>query len=147
MPSVVRSKTWYVRITAPHEHIKMKYTDMRSMLDCKSSFMGLHVGTRSGAQHAHIALELTTELQKQSIDERLRKLFKVDRCNYSSKVWDKSLDALSYMYHDSHVEIHNHMGVDEEALKARHSKVAEVVKEAQKRASCRVVEVAILRPV
>lgn len=140
MPSVVRSKTWYVRITAPHEYIVLRYNDLRSQLDYKSSFMGLHVGTRSGAQHAHIAVEFTSELQKQSIDERLRKTFKVDRCNYSSKPWDKSLNALAYMYHDKAVVIHNHMDVDEAKLKEMHAKVDEIVKEARKRASCRVVE-------
>lgn len=140
MPSVSRSKTWYVRITAPHEHIVAKYASLKVMVDWKSSFMGLHVGSRSGAQHAHIALELTSELQKQSIDERMRKLFQVDRSNYSSKPWDRNPDALSYLYHDKAVIIYNDMGVDEVSLKAKNASVQVVVEEAKKRASCKVVD-------
>ena len=140
MPSVVRSKTWYVRITAPHEHIVSKYASLKAMLDWKSSFMGLHVGSRSGAQHAHIALELHSELQKQSIDERLRKMFQVDRTNYSSKIWDRNPDALSYLYHDTSVVIYNDMGIDEGPLKTRNAAVQVVVAEAKSRASCKVVD-------
>lgn len=106
---------WFVRITAPWEHIELKYKALREMVDYHSSAIGYHIGNKTKKPHAHIALQLNTLLQKQSIDVRIRKIFDVKGSDYSSKPWDGNIKALSYLYHDKagKVEINMELTDDE----------------------------------
>lgn len=106
---------WFIRITAPWEHIELKYKALREMVDYHSSAIGYHIGNKTKKPHAHIALQLNTLLQKQSIDVRIRKIFDVKGSDYSSKPWDGNIKALSYLYHDKagKVEINMELTDDE----------------------------------
>lgn len=53
-------------------------------------------------------LELTSELQKQSLDVRIKTLFGVKGADYSCKPWDGADAAGGYMYHDNeYIDIAN----------------------------------------
>lgn len=143
MPSVARSKSWYVRVTAPWEFLQQKMVTIRSWVDYDGYFAGFHIGEKTEKPHVHIALKLKSDLQKQSLDKRLKELFQVRGSDYSSKPWDGGEDALSYMYHDVKAEIDNQMGFSSdviERIKARNIQVQKIVAEAKEKASCKVVE-------
>lgn len=105
MPSTTKSKLWFIRITAPHELLKTKLPDLKGWIDLEKMAIGYHIGTKTKKEHIHIALELKTELQQQSINLRMKKLFGVERSDYASKIWDGSLKAISYLYHDEKGEV------------------------------------------
>ena len=143
MPNVVRSKQWYIRITAPWEHIENKVKLMREWLDFEDYMMGLHIGGKTGKPHAHIALKMKSDLQKQSLDVRIKKLFGVERSDYSSKVWDGDLKALSYMYHDPAGRVIVGFGLTEAQvndLQRMNAVAQEIVAEAKEKASYKVVQ-------
>lgn len=143
MPSVAKSKQWFIRITAPWEHITSKIPTVLGWIDFQGMMVGLHHGDKKGAPHAHICLKLSSELQKQSVDSRFKKLYDVAGAQYSSKLWDGDVKAMSYLYHDKKGEVINHMGLsDEEITKIKdlNDDIQKVVEENKKRASHRVVE-------
>jgi len=138
-----KSKHWFVRITAPWEHIERKFADVTRWLDFKSAVIGYHIGTRTGKPHAHIAIALRTELQKQSVDIRFKRTFDVKGANYSSVVWDQSTRCIAYLHHDEKgkVEYINMYTPEERNEIQLLAKVTtEVVAEAKKRSSTRIVE-------
>lgn len=104
MPNHEKSRFWAFRITAPWEYIESKVPVMMGWFDYERHAIGYHNGARSGNAHAHIVLELKGELQKQSFDVRAKKAFLGEEAKgnkvYSSKIWDKSLKAVSYLFHD-----------------------------------------------
>lgn len=100
MSKQVKSTKWFVRITAPHEHCGVKLDEVKGWVDLVGYAVGYHVGAKTSKPHIHLALIMHSELQRQSIDVRLKKLFGVKGSDYSSKVWDGSHKALSYLYHD-----------------------------------------------
>lgn len=100
MPSTAKSPNWFIRITAPHELLRTKLNEVKSWLDLKEMAIGFHKGEKTKKEHIHIALKMTIELQQQSMNARMKKIFGVERADYSSKVWDGSLKAISYLYHD-----------------------------------------------
>lgn len=134
---------WYIRITAPWEHIENKVKEMKGWVDYTGSFIGYHTGDKTKKQHAHVALKISSELQKQSLDTRMKKLFGVERSDYSSKPWDGEDDALAYMYHDKEAKIDNDLKLTAEqieSLKARNNDIQKIVAKAKEQASNRVVD-------
>lgn len=143
MPSIARSKNWYIRVTGLWEHLRPQMVVMKGWIDYVGYFAGYHIGEKTEKPHVHIALSLSSELQKQSLDKRLKDLFQVKGSDYSSKPWDGGEDALSYMYHDVKAEIDNQLGLPTETIeriKARNVQVQKIISEAKEKASCRVVE-------
>lgn len=141
-----RSAKWFIRITAPWEHIEAKYKLMREWLDHKSSAIGYHIGSKTGKAHCHIALELRSELQKQSLDVRLKKLFDVKGTDYSSKPWDGDNKALSYLYHDKFGKVEINMKLTDDELKEIQNLVTvydEIVTTAKAKASGKCVDVVL----
>lgn len=148
MPSVAKSKKWFIRVTAPWEHLKSKVDEIRGWIDYSGMMIGYHHGDQSGAPHMHVALELKSELQKQSVDSRFKKLYGVERGQYSSKVWDGASEVLCYLYHDQNGEVVDYFGYTQEQLsdfKRLNDKIQVVVKENKSRASHKVVEYVIQR--
>lgn len=143
MPSVQRSSKWFIRVTAPWEHIQSKIADIRGQIDYQGLMIGYHHGDKKGAPHAHLCLSLKVELQKQSVDVRYKKLFDVKGAQYSSKPWDGDVKAMSYLYHDANGRVDNFMGLDEkeiEGLRSLNIEIQKVVKTNKERASNRVVD-------
>lgn len=147
MPSVQRSKLWYIRITSPWEFIEEKIKVLREQIDTDDMMVGYHIGEKGGRPHAHIALKLKSEPQKQSLDVRLKRLFgDPPRSDYSSKIWDGNEDALAYLYHDKagRVAPFKHLQIaDIERLKSRNEDVQKIVAENKTRASNRMVDYAL----
>lgn len=138
-----KSTKWFVRITAPWEHIETKYKVVREWIDYNSSAIGYHIGSKTGKAHAHIVLSLKQELQKQSIDTRLKKLFDVKGSDYSSKIWDGSKKALSYLYHDKAGKVDINMELSEEEKTEVNNLVVvydEIVTTAKAKASYKCVD-------
>lgn len=141
-----RSKMWFVRITAPWEHIESKYLLVREWIDHVSSAIGFHHGTKTGKAHAHIAITLRSELQKQSLDTRFKKLFDVKGSDYSSKVWDGSKKVLSYLYHDKAGKVDVNMPLSDEEIKEIESLrvvYEDIVTTAKAKASYKCVDVVL----
>lgn len=143
MPSVAKSYNWFIRITAPWEHIESKLTTMREWIDFNGALVGLHHGDKAGAPHGHICLKLKVQFQKQTIDVRFKKLFDVSGAQYSSKVWDGDQKCMSYLYHDKGAKVINYMGLSSEeltALETLNNDIQKVVAVNKGRASHKVVE-------
>jgi len=141
-----KSTKWFVRVTAPWEHIEAKYKVLRDRIDHKSSAIGYHIGSKTGKAHCHIVLELVTELQKQSLDVKLKKLFDVKGSDYSSKVWDGSKKTLSYLYHDKAGKVEINMPLSDEEKKEVENLVVvydEIVTTAKAKASYKCVDVVL----
>jgi hypothetical protein len=102
-----------------------------------------HVGEKNEREHIHIAIEFPTEIAKQTMDVRFKKLFPVKGPDYSSKIWDGNVDALSYMFHDATHEIlanKGHTDADIQQYIALHKKVDAVVQQNKLRAPGRKVD-------
>lgn len=143
MPSVGKSDKWFIRITASWDHVRSHLSTIKNWIDYDGMMVGLHHGDKRGAPHAHICLRLKGELQKQSIDVRMKKLYGVAGAQYSSKAWDGNLKAMSYLYHDVNGEVMNEMGMDEKEiseLKDLNCEIQKVVEVNKGRASNKIVQ-------
>lgn len=144
MPGVKESDKWFIRITAPHTLIRPKVNELKEQIDIKRMAIGFHIGNRTGKEHIHIALEMLTTLQQQSINKRMRKLFGVSGADYSSKIWDGSHKVLSYLYHDEKGSVEYHkMDLTpaelEEIMKTR-DVYKDIVTTAKQKAATRIPE-------
>lgn len=117
MPSIARSSKWFVRVDGNRDYLADRCKEITGWIDCDKILSLYHVGESQENPHIHFVLELTSELQKQSLDVRIKKLFKIDKkSNYSSKVWDGGESACSYMFHESDVNIVCNKGFSEEQI-------------------------------
>lgn len=101
MPSVVRSEKWFVRITLPHTILQEKTATVLGWVDLTSMLFIGHTGDKTEKEHGHMLLHLSTSLQKQSLDARLKAVFGVKGADYLSKSWDGADAAGGYMFHDA----------------------------------------------
>lgn len=99
MPSVVRSYTWFIRVTMPHELITLHVPQILSWIDLVQILFIGHTSQKE-KEHGHMVLRLSSELQKQSLDVRIKAIFNVKGADYSSKPWDGADAACGYMFHD-----------------------------------------------
>lgn len=103
MPSVQKSCSWFSRIDGPKEHLTAKLQILA--VETTTCLAVFHLGQNGEHPHVHICCTVLKELQKQSWDTKIKKLFDIDKKhNYSSKVWDANLDsegAGTYLFHES----------------------------------------------
>jgi hypothetical protein len=62
-----------------------------------------HTGEKGDNPHFHLVSTMSKEIQKQSWDVKIKKMFGVSGSQFSSKVWDANLDsegAGSYLFHE-----------------------------------------------
>lgn len=141
-----KSTKWCIRVTAPWEHCEIKYKAIREWIDHRSSAIGYHIGGKTGKAHCHIVIEMSAELQKQSLDVRVKKLFDVKGADYSSKIWDGNKKALSYLYHDKSGKVEINMEMTDEEKKEVENLVVvydEIVTTAKGKASYKCVDVVL----
>ena len=139
---------WWVRITAPHEHIASKIPVIQQWIDYSGCMVAYHTGDKDVPNpHAHIALKLKSMLQKQSLDVRIKKLFDVAGSNYANVPWDGDVQVLRYCYHeqvdDGEAKVTNLLGLTEAEitkLKTESKMINEAVAEAKKSASFKIVD-------
>lgn len=91
---------WFVRVTLPHTIIAEKMKQVLGWIDLVRVLAIGHKGDKTEKEHVHILLHLSKELQKQSLDVRLKNVFGVKGADYSSKPWDGKDSAGGYMFHD-----------------------------------------------
>lgn len=131
MPSIVKSKEWFIRVDYPHEHVTPKVKTIEGWVDCQAILAATHVGETAEHPHFHAVIRLTSELQKQSFDARLKTLFSWKKgSDYSSKPWDGKDGACSYLFHESSACVIANKGFTEDDIaryKDLNQKVQEVV--------------------
>lgn len=136
-----KSTHWFVRITYPHAELSNKLMMFPTMSD--QYLIVSHVGEKNDREHIHIAIVLLQECTKQTLDNRLKKIFPVKGSDYSSKIWDGKTEALSYMFHDANHKVVSFLGYTEEDLheyRELNAKVQAVVEINKQRAPGRKVD-------
>lgn len=116
MPSVARSHAWFIRVTLSHELLKEKFQTMLSWVDLEKVLFIGHIGNKTEKEHGHMLVLLRSELQKQSLDVRIKSLFCVKGVDYSSKPWDLSDAAGGYMFHDTQFSLLGNKGFTDEVI-------------------------------
>jgi len=143
MPSIAKSTHWFIRVTGTHDALKTHITTMMGWIDTEKLVAAFHVGDKTEKEHIHIALVLSHELQKQSIDVRIKQLFGVKgQGQYSNKLWDKADECIAYMFHEKEAWIIS-KGYEQDELdkfKALNESVQKVVAVNRERASCKLVD-------
>lgn len=144
MPSVERSKMWFFRVTVPHEYARSEANKMLQWIDLDTILGALHVGDKSENPHFHAVVKLTSELQKQSFDYRVKKIYGVSgNGQYSSKPWDGTDAPCSYLFHEETAEIFLNRGYsdsDIQRFKELNGQVQKVIAINKSRASHRHVD-------
>lgn len=102
MPSVVKSFKWFVRVDGNKDDLTSMCSEVKGWIDTKRMLALYHTGATKENPHIHFVIELSSEIQKQSFDIRIKKVFKIEKkSQYSTKVWDGEHSACSYMFHES----------------------------------------------
>jgi len=143
MPSVTRSDKWFVRITRSHEFCSTKLPAVLGWIDVSRVLAVAHKGEKTEKEHMHMALVMKSDLQKQSMDVRLKKLFEVQGHEYSSKPWDGKDEACAYMFHEVGAPILAQLNYSVEDItryKTINESVQAVVKINNERASFKLVD-------
>lgn len=145
----VVSRQWFVRSDGSEEFLRQKCGELATWIDVKAVLAVYHVGSSKENPHCHAVIELTSELQKQSFDVRIKKVFGIEkRSQYATKIWDGVRDAgaSSYMFHESDAPILVRKGWSDDDLaqaKASCAAVQKVVAMNKERASTKLVDKAI----
>lgn len=140
------SQTWFVRVTLPHVAFKTLLDQNQiSFVDHVRFLVVTHVGEKTEKEHVHILLELSSALQKQTVDKRYKRIFGVSGADYSSKPWDGDMGAGagSYLFHDPTATVLHCKGFSEEQIdnfKRLNADIQKVVEVNKQRASGRCVE-------
>lgn len=116
MPSIVRSRQWFIRVTTSWMLIEAKCKDVLQWIDLVSVLCIGHVGTKTEKEHAHMLLTLSSDLQKQSLDTRIKNLFGVKGADYSCVPWDGADAAGGYMFHDKEYQMFANRGFDSDTI-------------------------------
>jgi len=101
MPSVVRSRSWFTQVDGPLEFVQQKLALLG--VELETAIAVYHVGKNGDNPHFHLCSTMSKELQKQSWDTKIKKMFNVSGAQYSSKPWDENLDsegAGTYLFHE-----------------------------------------------
>lgn len=105
MPQVrVSSDKWFIMVHGPLEFIRPRVKTMVGWIDMELFHAVYHEGAKKETPHFHAIVKLTSILQKQSFDTRIKKLFEIVKgSQYSTEVWDGGYGegAGSYLYHES----------------------------------------------
>lgn len=143
MPSLARSSSWFVRVTAPHAETRHNINLIAQWIDIKRCLCILHIGEKTEKEHCHFVIELSSQLQKQAFDVRVKKIFEVKGSNYSSKVWDGDDNAAAYMFHEENAPIILQKGfIDDDIQRFRsiNQSVQKVMAINNERSSKRIVD-------
>jgi len=144
MPSVELSDSWFCRVDVSKDEAIAKSLVMLGWVDCEQLLCLSHLGETKENPHIHFCIKLNTKLQKQSWDVRFKKLFKPEKkSSWSTKSWDGSDSACSYMFHEPDADIIARKGFSDDDI-ARFTKlnmeVQKVVAVNKERGPKRVVE-------
>lgn len=143
MPSIVKSPAWFVRVDGPMEFLQEKCKILS--VECVKILAVYHSGKTGENPHCHFVCTVLKEIQKQSWDVKIKKLFDVKGTQYASKVWDgndTTEGAGTYLFHESETSpILCRKGYSDEALvllKAEAVLINKVIAKSQEKASNRI---------
>lgn len=145
----IKGSNWFVRLDGPEEFLRQKCGELATWIDVKAVLAVYHMGGSKENPHCHAVVETSSEIQKQSWDIRIKKLFNVEkRSQYSTKLWDGARDAgaSSYMFHESEAKILCNKGWSDAELqsaKVACDAVQKVVAMNKERASTKLVDKAL----
>lgn len=151
--TVVRqsASNWFVRVDGPRSFLEDKCKLMFQWIDVTHILAVYHEGGKKENPHCHILVKLSSVLQKQSFDVRIKKTFEiVKRSDYSSKVWDGNPGhgAGSYLFHEETAVILCNKAFTEDEIKAfqdANEVVQKVVKINNERASNKLIDKAMIQ--
>lgn len=129
MPLTKVSEDWFVRITQPHEFVKIQLSSILTWSSVKRVLVVSHVGEKTKKQHVHLLLSVVRPLQQQTVSVMFKKFFLEPRC-ISVKQWDGKCEgesALSYLWHDTSAQILFNKGFDDDIINASKQVCADVV--------------------
>jgi len=134
MPNIKASNSFFCRISYQHAELEGPLNALAAWVDMARVIVATHKGDTKENEHVHMCVELTTTIQKQSFDVRLKKLFNLAGGNkdFSTKVWDKSLDACSYLFHEPDAQVvlnRGHTDEDIALYKRMNERVQAIVKQ------------------
>jgi len=134
MPNIRASNSFFCRISYQHSELEGPMNALAAWVDMAKVIVATHKGDTKENEHVHMCIELTTTIQKQSFDVRLKKLFNLAGGNkdFSTKVWDKSLDACSYLFHEPDAQVvlnRGHTDDDIALYKRMNERVQTIVKQ------------------
>lgn len=99
--ALVKSNNWWIQLTADHEFLLSKYKDIKTWLDFSGAFVATHSGdTENPNPHIHMALQLKSNVQQQTIYARLVQLTGCVKNSNFVVPWDLSETVLRYCYHE-----------------------------------------------
>lgn len=147
------SKNWFIAVDGDKDFLRQKWTEYHSQSSVVVKlFVVSHSGSTGDNPHVHVLLQEAAEVQKQSLDVRLKKHFNIDNAktqHYSSKVWDGNTSgegAGSYLFHERGAEILVNVGVSEDdiiLMRKAHQAVEKVVTVNKQKASGKLVDKAL----
>jgi len=108
MPNVKTSAHYFCRITIPHAELDQPLKALSAWVDISTILLAAHKGDKGENEHIHFCIALTKTIQKQSFDVRIKKTFNLlvgGNEEFSTKLWDQSTDALSYLFHEKDAKI------------------------------------------
>lgn len=135
MPLTKVSTDWFIRITQPHDFVKVQLSGITQWESVVRVIVVSHVGEKTKKEHVHMLLTLNEALQQQSVNAKFKKFFKEARC-MSIKVWDgktSGQSALSYLWHDKSAEVLFNKGFTDVEIQDSKVVCASVVEEVNKR--------------
>lgn len=142
-----KSYKWFVRVDCNKDAGVACAGMMLQWIDMKRLLMLHHMGEKKDNPHVHFVLELSSEIQKQSLDTRVKKIFSIEkRSQYSSKIWDGGDEACSYMFHEPDGPVLHNKGFTEDEIdrfKLHNESVQKVLAINKERASSRLPDRAI----
>lgn len=145
----LRSKCWFVRSDGTEEYLRQKCGELARWIDVEAVLAVYHIGGSKENPHCHAVINMTSELQKQSFDKRIKLLFGIEkRSQYSTKHWDGVRDAgaSSYIFHEEDAKIlvaKNWSEAELDAAKATNAAVQKVVAVNKERSSTKLVDKAV----
>lgn len=142
-----KSCKWFVRVDVSKDGGIACAGMMLQWIDMKRLLMIHHMGEKKDNPHVHFVIELSSELQKQSLDTRMKKVFIVEKkSQYSSKIWDGGDEACGYMFHEPDCVICHNKGFTEDEIarfRILNESVQKVIAVNKEKASCRAPDRAI----
>ena len=133
MPNIKSSNRFFVRISYQHSELQEPISALAAWVDMAKILVATHLGEKKNHEHIHMVVELTKTIQKQSFDVRLKKLFNLAGGNkdFSTTIWDGSLDACSYLFHEETAVVILNRGHSDEDIalyRRMNERVQEVIK-------------------
>ena len=138
-----------MRIDGPEEFLRQKCKALAESADIVACLAAYHTGAKGENPHTHIVFELISEPQKQSVADRLKRLFNVEkRSQYALDVWDgrRGAGACSYLFHEDSAQILVNKGHSDEDIaiaRSANDAVKRVIAVNKEKASTKFVDKAL----